>query len=126
MSSRSETLERKTTDQLVVVTLPTLGGASVEEVGKSLGNSWGVGRADVDNGVLLIVAPTERKVRIEVGLGLEGLLTDEKATQMVRHMLPLFQANEPVQAISLGVEDIIKVLEADKRRPQRLIHRKAA
>lgn len=126
LSKRSEALERDTTDQLVVVTLPTLRGASIESVGKALGSGWGIGRADVDNGVMLLVAPAERKVRIEVGLGLEGLLTNEKAAQVIQHMLPSFSANKPVEAISMGVDDVAEILEADKRRPQRLILRKAA
>ena len=69
-------LEAKTTDQLVVVTLKSLQGTSIEDFGYQLGRHWRIGQKDKNNGVLLIVVPDERKVRIEVGYGLEGSLTD--------------------------------------------------
>jgi uncharacterized protein len=118
LSARSEALEKDTTDQLVVVTLPSLHGATIEQIGLSLGRGWGIGRHDLDNGVLLLVAPNERKVRIEVGYGLERLLTDDRAAKIVRDMVPVFRANDPARAVSLGEEEIIQVLESDKRRPQ--------
>ena len=72
-------LEAKTTDQLVVATLKSLQGTSIEDFGYQLGRHWRIGQKDKNNGVLLIVAPNERKVRIEVGYGLEGTLTDAVA-----------------------------------------------
>jgi len=69
-------LEDKSSDQLVVVTLPSLQGYEIEDYGYQLGRHWGIGTKELDNGVLLIVAPNERKVRIEVGYGLEPILTD--------------------------------------------------
>src|SRR5271166_3155039 len=68
--------ETKTTNQLVVVTLKSLQGTSIEDFGYQLGRHWGIGQSGKNNGVLLIVAPSEHKVRIEVGYGLEGTLTD--------------------------------------------------
>src|ERR1700674_677283 len=62
--------------QLVVVTLPDLGGDTIEDWGLALGRGWGIGQKGKNNGVLLIVAPTDRKLRIEVGYGLEGELPD--------------------------------------------------
>ncbi|WP_197422068.1 MULTISPECIES: TPM domain-containing protein [unclassified Sphingomonas] len=73
------TTERATRGQFVVVTLPTLNGRKIEDVGMELGRTWKIGRADVDDGVMLIVAPNERQVRIEAGYGLEGVLRDEEA-----------------------------------------------
>jgi uncharacterized protein len=124
LADRSAALEKDTTDQLVVVTLRSLRGAQIEQVGLALGRGWGVGRRNVDNGVILLVAPNDRKVRIDVGYGLEGLLKDERAGRIVRDMLPLFRANKPDQAIVLGETEMINVLESDKRRPQRLLNRK--
>jgi len=124
MTDRSEALEMETTDQLVLVTLPSLHGARIEQVGLALGRGWGVGRRNLDNGVLLLVAPNEQKVRIEVGYGLEALLSDDRAGKIVRDMLPLFRTNKPNEAMSLGENEIISVLESNKRRPQYL--RKAA
>src|SRR5262245_1240 len=69
-------LEAKTTDQLVIVTLTSLQGTSIEDFGVQLGRRWQIGQQGKNNGVLLIVAPSDRKVRIEVGYGLEGTLTD--------------------------------------------------
>ena len=120
LSARSESLEKDTTDQLVVVTLPNLRGAAIEQVGLALGRGWGIGRRGLDNGVILLVAPNDQKVRIEVGYGLERLLSDDRAGKIVRDMLPVFSARQPDKAISLGEDEIIQVLESDKRRPQYL------
>src|SRR4029079_2511486 len=71
-----EELEKKTSTQFVVVTLRSLRGRTIEEYGYQLGRAWGIGQKNTNNGVLLIVAPNERKARIEVGYGLEGTMTD--------------------------------------------------
>ena len=104
-------LEAKTTDQLVVVTLPLLQGATIEDYGYQLGRRWGIGQKDKDSGVLLIVAAAERKVRIEVGYGLEGTLTDA-ATRLIieNRILPAFRAGDFPGGIKGGVSGIIQVL----------------
>jgi uncharacterized protein len=107
-------LETKTTDQLVVVTLKSLQGTSIEDFGNQLGRHWRIGQKDKNNGVLLIVAPTDRKVRIEVGYGLEGKLTDAVARLIIENaILPRFRANDFPGGISRGVDDIISVLTGD-------------
>jgi uncharacterized protein len=104
-------LEAKTTDQLVVVTLKSLQGTSVEDFGVQLGRAWRIGQQNKNNGVLLIVAPSERKVRIEVGYGLEGTLTDAISRLIIENsILPRFRANDFPGGISRGVDDIIQVL----------------
>lgn len=118
LAAISEQLEKRTTDQLVIVTLETLNGASIEQVGYALGNAWGVGRKDLNNGVLLLLVPNERKVRIEVGLGLEGLLTDERAASIVRNMLPSLRSRSYAAGINRGATAIATLLESDGRRPQ--------
>jgi uncharacterized protein len=126
LTARLAGLEEGTSDQMVVVTLPSLQGESIEALGLRLGNGWGIGQKELDNGVLLIVAPTERKVRIEVGSGLEGLLTDGRAKAILNErVIPRICAGE-VAAITTAVDEISKVLEQDRRRPQRLVHTKAA
>ncbi|MBJ7409930.1 MAG: TPM domain-containing protein, partial [Phenylobacterium sp.] len=70
------TLEQQTAHQLVVATLPDLQGYEIEDYGYQLLRTWGVGRKEQDDGAILIVAPNQRKVRIEVGYGLEPVLTD--------------------------------------------------
>jgi uncharacterized protein len=107
-------LEQKTTDQLVVVTLKSLQGTSIEDYGYQLGRRWQIGQKDKNNGVLLIVAPTERKVRIEVGYGLEGALTDAVTKLIIENsILPRFKAADFSGGITRGVEDIIQVLSGD-------------
>ena len=68
--------ENNTTNQVVVVTLKTLGGVNISDYSLKLGRYWGIGQKDKNNGVLLVVAPNDRRVRIEVGYGLEGTITD--------------------------------------------------
>jgi len=80
LEAKLAALEAKTSDQFVVVTVRSLGGRAIEDYGYRLGRSWGIGQKDKNNGVLLIVAPNERKVRIEVGYGLEGALPDAIAS----------------------------------------------
>jgi len=87
--------EEATSNQVVVVTLPSLQGTSIDDFGYQLGRHWGIGQAGRDNGVLLIVAPNERKVRIEVGYGLEGDLPDAIARAIIdQNILPAFRRND--------------------------------
>jgi uncharacterized protein len=126
LTARLAALEKSTRDQMVVVTLPSLQGESIEALALRLGNGWGIGQKELDNGVLLIVAPAERKVRIEVGTGLEGLLTDPRAKAILNErVIPRICAGEAA-AITTAVDEISKVLEQDRRRPQRLPQPKAA
>ena len=118
LTLKSEALEKKTSDQLVVVTLPSLDGQTIEAIGLTLGRRWGVGQEDLDNGVLLLVAPNERKVRIEVGYGLEALLTDEQAGAIVRDQVELFKKGRAADAIALGVDRIDALLRSNTQRPQ--------
>lgn len=107
-------LEGKSTDQLVIVTLRSLQGTSIEDYGYRLGRAWQIGQQGKNNGVLLIVAPNERKVRIEVGYGLEGTLTDAISSFIVQNsILPRFRANDYQGGIKRGAEDIIQVLTGD-------------
>src|SRR4051794_20990069 len=107
-------LEAKSTDQLVVVTLKSLQGTSIEDYGYQLGRAWKIGQQGKNNGVLLIVAPSERKVRIEVGYGLEGTLTDAISKFITSNaVVPRFKANDIPGGITRGVDDIISVLTGD-------------
>jgi uncharacterized protein len=107
-------LESKTTDQFVVVTLKSLQGTSIEDYGYQLGRAWGIGQKGKNNGVLLIVAPNEHKVRIEVGYGLEGTLTDALARVIIENAItPRFRANDYAGGITRGTDNIIQVLSGD-------------
>ena len=107
-------LEAKTTDQLVVATVRSLQGTSIEDFGNQLFRHWQLGQKDKNNGVLLLVAPTERKVRIEVGRGLEGTLTDAVSRLIIENsILPRFRAADFPGGIDRGVDDIVQVLTGD-------------
>jgi len=106
--------EAKTTDQLVVVTLKSLQGTSIEDFGYQLGRHWQIGQKGKNNGALLIVVPSERQVRIEVGYGLEGTLTDAVSRLIIENsLLPRFRANDFPGGIARAVDDIISVLSGD-------------
>jgi uncharacterized protein len=114
LASELKALEDKSSDQLVVVTLPSLQGYPIEDYGYQLGRHWGIGTAKLNNGVLLIVAPNEHKVRIEVGYGLEGTLTDALSKIIIENaILPKFRSGDYAGGIKAGVSDIIKVLTGD-------------
>ena len=107
-------LEAKTTDQLVVVTVRSLQGHTIEDYGVRLGRQWQIGQKDKNNGVLLIVAPKERKVRIEVGYGLEGVLTDAATKLIIEStIIPRFRANDISGGVAHGVDEIIRLLDGD-------------
>ena len=106
--------ETQTTGQLVVVTLKSLQGTSIEDYGYQLGRHWQIGQKEKNTGALLIVAPNERKVRIEVGYGLEGTLTDAVSKLIIENsIIPRFRANDFVGGISRGVDDIIQAASVD-------------
>lgn len=120
LTERLAALEKETTDQLVVVTVPDLQGRTIETWGRTLGNEWGVGQRGIDNGVLLIVAPADHKVRIQVGYGLEGLLTDERAQQIIdRALVPRFRQGDLSGGIEQGVTEVIDTLRSVRERPMR-------
>src|SRR5262245_63746021 len=107
-------LEERSSDQVVVVTLPSLQGYAIEDYGYQLGRHWGIGTKQLSNGVLLIVAPNERKVRIEVGRGLEPILTDALSKIVIENaILPRFRAGDFAGGVKDGVRDITKVLTGD-------------
>ena len=114
LAQASADLEAKTTNQLVVVTLPSLQGTTIEDYGYQLGRRWQIGQKDKNNGVLLIVAATERKVRIEVGYGLEGTLTDAATKLIIENsILPQFRAGDLSGGIKAGAGQIIQTLGGD-------------
>ncbi|MGK0222372.1 MAG: hypothetical protein ACI9ON_001611 [Limisphaerales bacterium] len=111
IASLSAAHQKATTNQVVVATFTDLQGYSIEEFGYQLGRDWGIGQKDKNNGVLLVVAKTERKVRIEVGYGLEGELTDAIASNIINAVItPRFKRAQFDQGIVAGTEAIIAAL----------------
>jgi uncharacterized protein len=104
-------LEQKTGHQLVVATVPDLQGYEIEEYGYRLGRTWALGRKGINDGAILLVAPKERKVRIEVGYGLEPVLTDALSNLILqRKVLPEFRAGRMEQGVVAGTEALIQQL----------------
>ena len=111
ITAKSQALDRATGHQIVVVTVPSLGGHAIEQYALALGNAWGVGRKGIDDGVLLVVAPTERKVRIEVGKGLTGSLSDRAAQGIIdSDILPAFRSGDFARGIERGVDGVIRAI----------------
>jgi uncharacterized protein len=107
--------EHTTGEQVVVVTVGSLQGLSIEDFGYQLGRYWGIGQKGKNNGVLLIVAPKEHKVRIEVGYGLEGTLTDATSRTIVEtRILPGFKRGDFDAGVSAGARSILKVLRGSE------------
>jgi uncharacterized protein len=105
--------EEKTTAEIAVVTVSSLDGMTVEEYGNRLFNEWGIGKKRTDNGVLVLVAPTERNIRIEVGYGLEPILPDGLAGEIIRtDALPAFRNGHYAVGILASVRRIAAIVEA--------------
>lgn len=119
--------EKKSSDQIVVATVPSLGGEEIEPYANRLYRAWKLGQAKENNGVLVLVARDDRKMRIEVGYGLEGTLTDLQSKLIIENtMKPAFRKGDFAGGITQAVDDIITVLSGNaaelearfKRNPQ--------
>lgn len=111
LTSELKALEDKTGHQMVVATVPDLQGYEIEDYGYQLGRTWGIGDKDRDDGVVFLVAPSERKVRIEVGYGLEPVLTDALSSLILqRQVLPAFKAGDMEGGVVAGTEAVIAQL----------------
>jgi len=114
IETKLKDLEDRSGIQLVVATVNSLQGGDIETYANELFRTWKLGEAKKNNGVLLLVAPAERKVRIEVGYGLEGTLTDALSQVIIASaMVPRFKANDYSGGIERGVDGIISVLTTD-------------
>lgn len=114
LTTKLKALEDKTTNQFVIVTLKSLGGYEIRDYGYQLGRHWAIGQKDKNNGVLLIVAPKERKVSIEVGYGLEGTLTDALTKLIIENtILPRFKDGNMSLGIRNGADDLIRAISGE-------------
>jgi uncharacterized protein len=111
LTDKLETLEASTGRQLVVATVPSLQGYPIEDYGYQLGRSWGIGQKGKNDGVILLVAPTERKVRIEVGYGLEPILTDALSSVIIQsQILPKFREGDLSGGVVDGTNALVEQL----------------
>ncbi|MDP4004553.1 YgcG family protein [Methylobacterium sp. NEAU K] len=112
--------EDKTSDQVVVATVPNLQGTTVEDYANRLFRAWKLGQAKTNNGALLLVAPAERKVRIEVGYGLEGALTDALTRVIIASAItPRFKTGDYYGGLDAGVDGMLSILSGDAQEWQR-------
>jgi uncharacterized protein len=118
ISAKLESHEKNTTNQVAVLTVATLDGESIEGFAVRVFEKWQLGQKNKDNGILVVVAPKERRMRIEVGYGLEGRLTDLEAGRIIRNiMAPRFKKNNFDDGIEQGVLAIIGQLEGKDEMP---------
>ncbi|MBN8849282.1 MULTISPECIES: YgcG family protein [unclassified Sphingomonas] len=119
LTQKLEALQRDTKRQLVVVTVKDLQGYPIEDYSNKLFRSWGVGLKDVNNGALFVIAPNDRKLRIEVGYGLEPFLTDALSSVIINNdVVPRFKAGDMPGGITAGTDAIIAQLRASPEEAQ--------
>lgn len=107
LTQLSNDIEKASTRQFVVATIPDLEGQTIEDYGVALGRSWGIGQKEAKNGIILIVAPNDRKVRIEVGYGLEPIMTDALSGMIIDDIiLPRFRDKDIPGGIMAGATAI--------------------
>lgn len=107
IAQKLEALKIQSNREFAVATIADLQGYDISEYGYQLGRAWGVGNEGADDGILLIIAPNERKIRIEVGYGLEGIITDGLSGQIIRNdITPQFKAGNMFAGINAGVDAI--------------------
>lgn len=112
LTAKLEALETATGRQLVVATVPSLEDYPIEDYANGLFRAWKLGEAKTNNGVLLLVAPNERKVRVEVGYGLEDRLTDALSATIIRdRVIPSFKAGDLPGGVALGTDALIAQLQ---------------
>ncbi|GGD46167.1 hypothetical protein GCM10012288_20550 [Malaciobacter pacificus] len=106
--------EEETSNQIVVVILNTLNGYEIADYSYQLGRFWGIGQKSKDNGVLLVIAMDEKKLRIEVGYGLEGALTDKTSYEIINYTIkPNFKNNNYEKGIFKAVDEIIQAIKGE-------------
>jgi uncharacterized protein len=120
LTAKLENLQTKSGVQFAVATVASLGGLEIEPYANALFRKWGIGQKSANNGLLLILAPSEHKLRFEVGYGLEGTMTDAQSKLILHNdMVPKLKANDPAGALKAGVDDAIGVLTSkDASLPQ--------
>ena len=114
LEAKLQAYEEKTSDQVVVATVPNLQGTTIEDYANRLFRAWKIGQAKANNGALLLVAPSERKVRIEVGYGLEGALTDALSRVIIASAItPRFKVGDFPGGITAGIDGMLSILSGD-------------
>ncbi len=111
LTEELDAFEERSQRQFVIATIPDLEGYDIADYGYRLGREWALGDAENEDGIILLVAPNERKMRIEVGYGLEGIIPDGLAFEYIEGMKPYFRDGEYSAGIAWGADQIIQQLE---------------
>ncbi len=109
----TQTLQQDTENQIIIAILSTLNGYDINDYGVRLARHWGVGDKTKNNGVLITLAPNENQIRIDVGYGLEGVLTDAQSFQLIQKIKPLLAQNDIENALLLLANDVVSMLNPD-------------
>jgi uncharacterized protein len=127
LTQKLQGLEDSTHRQLVVATVPDLQGYPIEDYGYKLGRAWGIGQKGANNGAILLVAKKEHKIRIEVGYGLEPILTDAYSGEIIRDKItPAFKQGDFAGGINAGVDAIIQQLQAPPEEQEKRVQQASA
>jgi uncharacterized protein len=114
LNAKLKAFDQQTSNQIVVATFDSLNGQSLEEFSVHLAQAWKIGTKQHDNGVLLLIIKDSHDIRIEVGYGLEGVLTDAISSMIVRHdIVPSFKQGDYAQGIENGVQAIMQVTQGE-------------
>jgi uncharacterized protein len=106
--------EKETGHQVAVLTVPALDGEDIEGFSIRVAENWKIGQKGFDNGVILVVAPKERQLRLEVGYGLEGILPDAIASRIIREIIiPRFRQNDYQGGITSGIDAVLKTIRGE-------------
>lgn len=120
LSADLQAHEAKTSNQVAVLIIPSLEGDSLFYFSHRVATTWKLGRKGTDNGAVLLIAIKERKIRLEVGYGLEGVLTDARSSQIIRNeIVPRFRADDVPAGVTAGVQAILKTIEGTYSAPER-------
>ena len=123
LERKLEGFERETSHQVVLLTVPSLGDEPIEDFSMRVAEAWKIGHSGLDNGVIVLVAPRERKVRIEVGYGLEGVIPDAIASRIIRErMTPLFAEGRMADGIEAGLDAVMAAARGEEIPAERRPH----
>ena len=119
LEAKFSSLEKETSIEVSVVTIPLLGDETIETYSGKLFEEWSIGKANQDNGLLILVSPSDRQVRIEVGYGLEPVITDAVSSAIMRNvMIPAFKSNDYFRGINSATDLIIGLIKSDPETEQ--------
>jgi len=114
LESQLAQFEQETGHQIAVLTIPTLAGEDIEGFSIRVAENWKIGKKGFDNGVILLVAVKDRKLRLEVGYGLEGVLPDAIADRIIRdYIVPRFRAQDYAGGVIAGIDAVQKVIKQE-------------